>query len=688
MKLHCCNVVKSQPVRAWLAAFFVFGWGIPSFIVADNEFPKRWQLDGDHGLVCVLDGTDSFKARPNVDFVTHGHRVIMRVSMPVDDGAAEVLHGPRVQWPIFKKGVRDRDLAIPGAGTRKSDLPAITVRGSPFKPGRRRCYKYDGVFSVVYEASGGIEAVRSYFPSVDKRIAFQEWRLKNNGKDRVQVDVPSVCERIRKRKAVDDREWRVDYVVTPLTAFELAPGSAVSFGVAYSAYPANAEAPEFDLKKEKRAYLAVLSHADGHLDLSTPDKLLNRAFHLAKVRTMLSNIETRAGLLNTTGSMAYYCGFWANDNAEYASPFIPLLGSSDLDDGLNTMYRVWLKDIKKYQVEKMAITGSFETYNLIPYQRGRGDESMILYGLSRYLLLKGEKELTLEMWPLLERCVDYVERYRNEKGVIASRTDELEGRLPTGSANLSTSALAYDGLRCTSRLAASLEKRAAADRCNRLADALERSIESFFGAQVEGFETYRYYEGNDKLRGWISLPVVAGITRRREQTLDALFSDKLWLEDAADNNVNLKALSTQPNTHWSRETYYALLAAYKGGRTELATEKLHKALGSHILGAGGPVADEDSIDLLAPTILFSRVVTEGLFGIEPVDFQSFSCKPRLPRNWPSMELRSVTILGEILDLHVRRSADDRIRLTVKKEGGTIYANTSSKGTTFRVKVKL
>jgi len=34
-----------------------------------------------------------------------------------------------------------------------------------------------------------------------------------------------------------------------------------------------------------------------------------------------------------------------------------------------------------------------------------------------------------------------------------------------------------------------------------------RRIESYFGAEIEGFNAYRYYKENTTLRGWILLPL-------------------------------------------------------------------------------------------------------------------------------------------------------------------------------------
>ncbi|MEI7731478.1 MAG: hypothetical protein WCO56_18025 [Verrucomicrobiota bacterium] len=644
----------------------------------------RWSFEADGALRCELNGRVALPDKP-VELVTHGKRVIMRISFPADDGKAAYVKGPEVQWPIFKRDVRDKSLKIPGQDTRGTDLPDILVNGVSWVPSQRTAYRYDGFFHVLYAPQKGVRATRTLFPSIEQRMALQAWTLENMLSEPLKIQVPSVQAILWRRKAVTDQDWLVEYRVTGVAQQTLQPGESVQFAVAYTARAAADPPLVIDLAREKQAHADRVRYALSHLKLVTPDALLNHTFEWAKVRILLSNIETKAGLTSTTGSMAYYCGFWANDNAEYASPLVPLLGSADLEEGIDTMYRVWLKDIAQYGLQDKQITGSFESYNLKPYQRGRGDEAMILYGLSRYLLTLADPTRAEEMWPLIVRCVDYLKMNLNSAGVIASRTDELEGRLPTGQANLSTSALAYGGLQVAARLGRALGKTPQADQFDQFAQGLAQSIETCFGAPVQGYETYRYYAGGDLLRGWISLPLVVGLKPRQTGTLDALFSDKLWLEKPETLEVNLKAVSTESSTKWARETYYALLAAFKSGRTDLALAKTRIVLTSHMLGHGGPFADEDDIDLLSPSVLYARVITEGLFGIEPLSFHSFQWTPRLPESWPMMQLNAIQLLGRQLDLQVSRQGAD-ILVRVLEHGKELMSQTGKQGSVFEVKL--
>ena len=140
-------------------------------------------------------------------------------------------------------------------------------------------------------------------------------------------------------------------------------------------------------------------------------------------------------------------------------------------------------------------------------------------------------------------------------GVVKSDSDELENRFPAGKANLCTSSLYYDALVSAAYLGKALKKehkqiKSYQDR----AAELYKNIDAYFARNVEGYDTYRYYDGNTVLRSWICIPLTMGIYDQAKGTVEALFSDKLWMENG---------LLTQSgtSTYWDRSTLYA----FRGG---------------------------------------------------------------------------------------------------------------------------
>jgi hypothetical protein len=206
---------------------------------------------------------------------------------------------------------------------------------------------------------------------------------------------------------------------------------------------------------------------------------------------------------------------------------------------------------------------------------------MIAYGASRFALALGDRKTAEEIWPLIEWCIEYCKRRTNADGVVASDSDELEGRFPAGKANLCTSSLFYDALISASYLGKELGKPAKLiTGYTSMAKELKKNIEKYFGATMDGFETYRYYAGNDILRSWICIPLTAGIFDRAEGTTDALFSPELWTD---------QGLLTQAgtNTFWDRSTLYGLRGVFAAGAVDRGLKffidySVRRLLGDHV----------------------------------------------------------------------------------------------------------
>jgi cellobiose phosphorylase len=93
--------------------------------------------------------------------------------------------------------------------------------------------------------------------------------------------------------------------------------------------------------------------------------------------------------------------------------------------------------------------------------------------------------------------------------------------------------------------------------------------------------------------------------------------------------------------------------------------------------------DEDGGDLLSPNVLYVLVITEGLFGIEPRSFDRFACTPRLPADWPAMQLQNICLMGRKVDLAVTRTGRE-ITLTVLRSGKTVFRQAGEEEITFDV----
>jgi len=595
-----------------------------------------------------------------------GRKVVMQVQSDSTTGLRYTARFYNLRRDVLKK----KQITFEAG---RASNPEVRVNGQPLKNEFPSSATFDGLLTFTYPEIGGVVASRTIYPSTTKALVLEEWQVRNTTDKPVAVTVAPT----RKVNLVDDN-IAIAWICQGAQFASVKPGSVFSFSTRLQAGPAAGPDIAVNLAAERGARRALAEAAwRGPGRLETPEPLLDVAFALQKFHVLECPIETFKGVITHNGSLTYSPGIWANDPVEYSSPIFPFFGDAELNRACMNMYRVW----QNYCREKgiVPFPGSFEGPGLNLTQRERGDDAMVLYGLSKFLLFQGNRAAAGELWPLIEFSAKSVLKHTTADGIIASRTDEMEGRYPTGKANLSTSALAYGGYRQAARLARALGKPVAAEFDTR-ADALRKSIESYFGTEIEGFKTYRYYKENTTLRGWILLPLAMGITERQEGTVAALLSDKLWPNRR--EGADILAESTRP-TEWGRETYYALRVLFKAGRTEEALDLTRRVVKAQVFASKGPYPDEDAIDMLCPGSLYPRVFTEGVFGIVPTSFDSFECTPRLPKDWPRMALRDARAFGRAWDLLVERAGDQQ-KITVSSGGQTVMTGVGPAGKTYSV----
>ena len=458
-----------------------------------------------------------------------------------------------------------------------------------------------------------------------------------------------------------DGSYIVEEKITPTGSFTLNQGEDLTFYAILSARRATEPALTCDAAEQLRQRQELTRQWLDNLVLVTPDSILNRMFAFSKVRAAESIYQTKNGPLHGPGGERYYAAIWANDQAEYANPFFPFLGYAYANASAMNSWRMFAS----YMNEEYRPIPSSIIAEGTDYWNGagdRGDAAMIAYGASRYALARGSRQEAETLWPLITWTLEYCRRQLNADGIVTSNCDELEGRFPAGEANLCTSSLYYDALRSAAFLARDLGKgKALAKTYNQQADALRIAIDRFFHANMEGFDTYRYYKGNDILRSWICIPLTMGIFTRAAGTIDALYSPRLW----TDNGMLTQAGS---QTFWDRSTLYALRGALMAGDTERTLRYLQNYSATRLLGQHVPYAIEawpegNQRHLSAESALYARIITEGLFGIRPTGLRCFTVSPRLPQEWPEMRLNHIRLADDDFDLRV--FCDKRGRITTQ-----------------------
>ena len=658
----------------WAEALFQVSGAKPVTVAAPTTQP-RWNL----GAGLTTEWLVAQDARlPHADFIEQGGLRVGQVVKYRIDAQRALTMKRSVVWP----GLRYRKNGMFDGIIRhykpQETEPVITVDGAPMGAITVDRVLLDGTLTIQGSTSQGLSLTRCTFPSPTLWTAVDRWTLRNAGTKARKVAVAPLMLRQQ-----DEGPYGLnvtEVICTAPASTTLAPGKEMIFAVLFRGRLEKDANEKIDIAAEEAARRAYVAGLQRDLRLETPEPELDRAFAFCKLRVAEAINATRGGMMLAPGGLAYYAAAWCNDNVEYAGPFFPFLGDRNgIQASLDT-YRIFQTFMKPdYKIIPASIFA--EAVGSNRSDGDRGDAEMYAYGCARFCLAQGNKAIAKELWPAIVWCLEFARRQTTPEGAIASNTDELEGRLPTGKANLSTASLYYGGLRSAADLGRALGHDAEARTYDQQADAFAKALDKYFGAKVEGFDTYRYYDGNDVLRSWICLPLCMGLTERREGTIAALFSPRLWTSDGLASQAGDLAF-------WDRSTLYGLRGVFQAGETATALRYLtaythRRLLGDHVPYPVEAWPEGDQRHLSSESALYCRIFTEGLFGMRPTGLDRFRCTPRLPEGWPRMALRSVRAFGRNFDVVVERK-DQQLHVVTLQGGRTVFERDIAAGETVEI----
>lgn len=567
-------------------------------------------------------------------------------------------------------------------------LDGITVNGRSLDQESVKRVRLDGQLTVLSTANGDgctFTIERTLWPSTTQQAVCERYVIKNTGKQEKQVRMPAVrYERVTNSKNYLDGP----YCLLAKTSLEeeirttLKPGESLIFNASIEAYKKGKEHElTLDFAKEAASRAQFVQTVTANLDFHCPNDTLNTLFAMSKIRGAESITDTPVGPMQCPGGESYYGAMWCNDQAEYINPFFPFLGYDLGNESAMTTWNCYKKLTNpeyKFMPWSIICNGS-DTFG--PFDRG--DQAMLAYGASRYCLERGDRQVAEQVWPLIEWCLEYCHRKLNQHGVVASDADELEHRLPAGDANLCTSSLYYDALNSAAYLAQALGKPATvASTYRKQAAELRRNIDLFFHHEVEGYDTYRYYEGNDKLRSWISIPLTMGIYDRAKGTVEAMFSPQLWTENGMLSVSGDKIF-------WDRTTLYGLRGSMAAGYADRGVEFLQKFSAIRLLGEHVPYVVEawpegGQRHLSTESALYCRIFTEGLLGFRATGFQSFNLTPQMPTAWDHYTFRNIHACSQQpMDIEVKRLSANKLLVKVSRGGKLVRKVTTKPGQTVK-----
>jgi len=639
---------------------------------------NRWNIEPNGSISWKVQKGDTHT--DNIEM--SGRFVSMIATYGVDEKGMPVLSRQLV-FPMLRTIPNDTHANI--IYTFGSDAePTIRINNRPVNEQVDR-FVLRGLLTVESSSNNSIMIRRELFPSTDKPIAIEKYTLKNSSGRDITVDIEDFekISRSHPEKSV--------YGVYEMSAksygsgiFSVKPNDSLTFAVLLSGRKISEQLPVIDFDKELSKRNDFVNLMFNNLTFASPDPVLNRMFDFAKIRAMESIYETKGGLVHSPGGASYYAAIWANDQAEYANPFFAYTGYPTAIEAGKVSWS-WFAKYMNPEYKPIPSSIIAEGTGFWNGAGDRGDQAMIAYGASRFALALGDRKTAEEIWPLIEWCIEYCKRKINTEGVVTSDSDELEGRFPAGKANLCTSSLFYDALISASLLGKELGKPAKlVAGYTVMAKELKKNIEKYFGAEIDGFETYRYYAGNDILRSWICIPLTVGIFDRAEGTINALFSHQLWTEQGLLTQAGTK-------TFWDRSTLYGLRGVFAAGAIDRGLKFFtdysnRRLLGDHVPYAVEAWPEGNQRHLSAESALYCRVVTEGVFGFRPEGLSAFTIAPQLPSSWNKMSLKNIVAFGgKRIDISVLRSGE-KIQVNVVSNGKNVKSVLVKNGSKIDVKL--
>lgn len=637
---------------------------------------RRWHINPDGSISWTL-GQDI----PHQDHIEMSGRQISAVLRYGVSADGSFTATRSLVWPMLRTIPNNTHASF----TRRFSIDGfetITVNGRPLPEETTQEISLDGTLRVKSLAGKDIALTRQFFPSTTLPVYCEMYSLTNLSGKPIRVEIPAGSLKYTSDPTLGvSGSYSVTVEVKGNSYAVVPPHDAITFTMTYAAGLVNEDPPTIHVVEERNKRLKFIQDISNLLVLDTPDSILNTAFAFAKVRASESIFQTQGGPMHGPGGEAYYAAIWANDQAEYVGPFFPFLG---YDYGNQASLNAYLHFARFMNDAYAPIPSSIiaEGTDIWNGAGDRGDAAMIAYGAGRYALASGSEAESKQLWPLIEWCLEYCRRHLNAEGVVLSDTDELEGRLPAGNANLCTSSLYDDALRSAVYLGRSIgQDKKILGRYAKQADQMDQAIEKYFGAEIGGYDTYRYYRENDTLRAWICIPLTMGILDRSEGTVDALFSPELWTPDGL-------ASIAGDVIFWDRSTLYALRGVLAAGFTSRAMPYLHaysvrRLLGDHVPYPVEAYPEGSQRHLSAESGLYCRVFTEGLFGIRPTGLHSFDLTPRLPEDWLEMALRHIHAFGHDFDIVVKRQ-NSSLLVTVSDLDHTWLQTTIKEGESISV----
>ena len=439
-------------------AIFLAAWMFlaVSSSLAMKTGESRWQMLAD-GSIEWMPG----KQIPHDDHIEMSGKQVSVVLRYGVNAEGEFVINKSMVWPLLRTIPNNTHASL----MRRFDwnpLDLVTVNGRTINGEKVEKIRLKGMLAVESSYNGGwygqCKVIREYLPSVDQPALVENYFLINTDKKPMSVEIPVTNDRLftDPQKGVDG-SYLIEMKMDRNGYFSIQPGDTLAFSAYIIGYKKGQSALAINGQQEKMKRMEAVTSWMDNLVLETPDPVIDRMFAFSKIRACESIYETQGGPMHGPGGESYYAAIWANDQAEYINPYFPFTGYDYGNASALNSFKHFARFMNNEwkPIPSSIVAEGLDIWNGVG---DRGDAAMIAYGASRYLLARASREEAEQLWPLVTWCLEYCNHKLNKEGVVASDTDELENRFPSGDANLCTSSLYYDALISAACLARELGK--------------------------------------------------------------------------------------------------------------------------------------------------------------------------------------------------------------------------------------
>ena len=547
----------------------------------------------------------------------------------------------------------------------------IKINGERLKAEYAEEIGIKGNLRILSDTKRGAKITRTYYPAVSEPALIEEIKLENiSGSDMVfeistQPDNKQYAER---KRTVDgsvyvaffgnaDRSGNFKMDAISPVEITAKDKESVIFYFVFSACKAN-ENISLNAKEQIELRQNFTQAMFSKVRFISPDNNINSEFSHTALRGAESLFNTPMGLVHSPGGGVYYAAIWTNDQVEYSAPFFAYLGYEPAIDATKNAINLFTKQIDfnnfKKGVPCSIASGGEYIWDLAG---DRGDALMLASGALRFALTLGDIEYAKEIQKMVSYAIDFSNKRMGKDGVISSTCDELEGRFHSGTYNLFTNCLFYDTLLSASYLFKDL---GIENDYNEQAEKLKENINKYFSAEIDGYDAYKYFKHNKALRSWICVPLTVDIFDKTDGVTDAVYGAELY------SGGRLKTQEKKA-TSWDRALAFALRGTFRAGKTEKSIEILKEFTDARLLGNHSPYMEEafpegNRRQLSAESVLYSRIMFEGIFGYRPTGLTSFTLKPSMPSAWDKVKMTKLSLCGRLIDIEI--SKKDKLTVTV------------------------